>query len=48
MVISLSFREYNPHLPRGEVQQVDSLREEWRSLTELAEKVGGTAFYMKL
>lgn len=26
-------------MPRGEVQQVDSLRDEWRKLTDLAEKV---------
>ena len=32
-------REYNPHLPRGEVEQVDSLRDDWKALTDLAEQV---------
>ena len=32
-------RSYSPHLPRREVQQVDALREEWTSLTELADSV---------
>ncbi len=32
-------REYNPHLPRAEVQQIDSLRDDWRALTDLAEHV---------
>ena len=30
---------YNPHLPRGEVQLVDSLRDEWEKLTALANGV---------
>ena len=33
------FRVYNPHLPRVEVQQVDSLRDEWDKLTNLADRV---------
>jgi len=32
-------RSYTPHLPRSEVQQVDTLREEWTTLTELADSV---------
>ena len=32
-------REFNPHLPRSEILEVDSLRDKWIALTELAEKV---------
>lgn len=32
-------REYNLCLPRKEVEEVDSLRDEWIKLMELAEKV---------
>ena len=32
-------RSYTPYLPRSEVQQVDTLREEWTTLTELADSV---------
>ena len=32
-------REYNLCLPRREVEEVDSLRDEWIALMELAEKV---------
>lgn len=37
--VLLYFRVYNPHLPRLEVQQVDSLRDEWEKLTNLADSV---------
>lgn len=30
-------REYDRHLPRTEVQQVDTLRDDWLTLTQLAE-----------
>lgn len=35
------FRNYNLSLPRREVEEVDSLRDEWVKLIELAEKVKG-------
>ena len=38
-VHNVFFREYNPHLSRSEVQQVDSLRDEWNNLITLAEEV---------
>lgn len=32
-------REYNPHLPRMEIEKVDALRDNWEALIELAETV---------
>ena len=37
--MSFTCREFNPHLPRGEIQKVDSLRDEWSALIDLAETV---------
>lgn len=39
VVSVILYRVYNPHLPRVEVQQVDSLRDEWEKLTRLADSV---------
>ncbi len=32
-------REYNPRLPRNEIERVDALRDNWEALIELAETV---------
>lgn len=32
-------REFDPYLPRSEVQKVDGLRSKWEALTQLAESV---------
>lgn len=33
------YREFNPHLPRNEIQKVDTLRDKWSALITLAEDV---------
>ena len=39
IILCFNCREYNPHLPRSEVQQVDSLRDDWKALTDHALQV---------
>lgn len=35
----ITCREFNPHLPRSEIYKVDTLRDKWAALVELAEQV---------
>lgn len=39
MHIQIACREFNPHLPRNEIQKVDSLRDKWSALVLMAEEV---------